>query len=135
VSAVGIVAISLGVFFVCSRGALLLAPGATLDWFKGTIATNGRTRLLGGFLLILGAAMAWAGASEESALATILTIFGWVIVGLCLLGLVLFPGVYRAISNAMLPSDSSGRLLAWRFRGLTGVLAGVLFIYFGALAL
>ena len=134
-NAVEIVAIVLGVFLVCSRGALLLTPEATLDWIKGVIATNGRTRLFGGFMLILGAAMAWAGASEESALATILTIFGWVIVGVCLLGLVLFPGVYRAIGNAVLPSDSSGRLLSWRFRGLAGVVAGVLFIYFGALAL
>ncbi len=133
-SAVGIVTITLGVLVVCGRGALLVAPEATLGCFKETIASNGRLRTLGAFLVTLGAAMAWAGASEDSGLATFLTVFGWAIVGVSAMLLVLFPGVYRAIANPFLPSDTSS-LFLWRFAGLAGMGVGVLIIYFGVLAL
>ena len=133
-SAVGIVAIALGVLVVCGRGTLLVAPAATLRWFKETIASNGRLRTLGAFLMALGAAMVWASASEDSGLGTFLTIFGWGILVISAPLLVLFPGVYRAIANPFMPSDTSGYLL-WRFAGLAGAAIGVLMIYFGVLAL
>ncbi len=134
-SAVGVVTIALGVLVVGSRATLLVAPAATLRWFKETIASNGRLRTLGAFLVTLGAAMAWAGASEDSGLATFLTVFGWGFLGISALGLVLFPGIYRAIADRFLPSDTSGSLFLWRFRGLAGTLVGVLIVYFGVLAL
>ncbi len=133
-SAVGIVTIALGVLVVCGRGALLVAPEEALGWFKETIASNGRLRTLGAFLMALGAVMVWASASEDSGLGTFLTIFGWGILGISALLLVLFPGVYRAIANPFMPSDTSGFFL-WRFAGLGGTLVGVLIIYFGVLAL
>ena len=133
-TAVGIVTITLGVLVVCGRGGLLVAPEATLGWFKETIASNARLRTLGAFLMALGAAMVWASASEDSGLGTFLTIFGWGILGISALLLVLFPGVYRAIANPFMPSDTSGFFL-WRFAGLVGTLIGVLIIYFGVLAL
>ncbi len=133
-SAVGIVTIALGVLVVCGRGALLVAPEAALGWFKETIASNGRLRTLGAFLMTLGAAMVWASASEDSGLGTFLTIFGWGMLGVSALLLVLFPGVYRAIANPFMPSDTSG-LFLWRFAGLAGTVVGVLIIYFGVLAL
>lgn len=102
--------------------------------FKETIASNGRLRTLGAFLMALGAVMVWASASEDSGLGTFLTIFGWGILGISALLFVLFPGVYRAIANPFMPSDMSGFFL-WRFAGLGGTLAGVLIIYFGVLAL
>ena len=80
-SAVGIVTITLGVLVVCGRVTLLVAPAATLCWFKETIASNGRLRTLGAFFVTLGVAMAWAGASEDSGLATFLTVFGWGFLG------------------------------------------------------
>ena len=132
-SAVGIVSIVLGVLAVGGRGSLLLAPEATLRWFKGLIATNGRLRLLGGLMLTLGAAMVWAGSPEDSVLAFILEILGWPVVGMSAL-LLLFPGVYRAIATPFLPSDTNN-LFLWRFGGLVGVIVGALFIYFGVLAL
>ena len=132
---VGIVTIAFGVSILCGRGTTLVAPALTLRWFKETVASNGRLRTFGSFLVTLGAAMAWAGASEDSGLATFLTVFGWGLLGLSALALVLFPGIYRAMANAFLPSDTSGRLFLWRVRGLAGTLVGVLVIYFGALAL
>jgi len=122
---------------VCGRGALLVAPAATLHWFEGVIATNGGTRALGTFVLTLGAAMVWAGASEQSGLATVLSVVGWVVVGIGALALVLFPGVYRAIAEAVLPSaaDADADLIGWRVVGLLGVSIGGLLIYYGAVAL
>jgi hypothetical protein len=135
VSEVGVVSIVLGVVVVCSRGALLVAPAATLRWFERLIGTNGGTRALGAFALALGALMAWAGASEHSGLATFLWVGGWVVVGISTLALGLFPVAYRAIAEALLPTDSDPDLTAWRILGLAGALAGGLLIYFGALAL
>ena len=120
---------------MCSRGALLVAPAATLRWFEGVIKTNGRTRALGAVTLALGATMAWAGASEYSGLATILSVGGWVVVGISTVALLLFPAAYRAIAEAILPSDANADLSSWRILSLAGVIIGGLLIYFGALAL
>jgi hypothetical protein len=134
-SKVGLVSIAVGVLSVCNRGLLLVAPGATLRWIKRMIETSSRIRVLGAVVLILGATMVWAGASEDSVLATVLSVFGWAMVAMGTLVMMLFPGVYRAMANAVLPSDPSGSLLLWRFRGLAGVIAGVLLMYYGVLAL
>jgi hypothetical protein len=135
VSEVGVVSIVVGVVVVSSRGALLVAPAATLRWFEGLIGTDGRTRALGAFVLTLGATMAWAGASEHSLLATILWVVGWAVVAISTPALVLFPAVYRAIGEAVLPSDAGEDLIGWRLVGLLGVILGGLLIYYGALAL
>lgn len=136
-SEVGVVSIVVGVIVVCGRGALLVAPAATLRWFGGVIATNCGTRALGAIALTLGAAMVWAGASEHSGLATVLSVVGWIIVGISSLALVLFPGPYRAIAEAVLPSaaDADADLLGWRIVGLLGISVGAILIYFGAVAL
>ena len=133
-NAVGIVTIALGVLVVCYRGTLLVAPAPTLRWLKETIASNARTRMLGAFAMALGAAMAWAGTSEDSGLATFLTVLGWVVLVSSALVLVLFPGVYRTIANPFMPSDTSNFFL-WRCAGLAGLPVGVFIIYFGVLAL
>jgi hypothetical protein len=133
-SSVGSVAIALGVLMMCRRVPLLVAPEATLRWFTETIASNGRLRALGGFAVTFGAAMVWAGTTEDNGLATFLTVFGLGFLGVGAL-VMLFPGIYRAIANPVLPSDRSGSRFWWRVGGLTGTLIGVLIIYFGALAL
>ena len=142
-SAVGIVSIAAGVLGVCRGGPLLAAPAAFLRWFKRTFRTNGRVRVLGAFLLTFGATMVWAGASldvnEQSTLravlALILFLLGLAFVGIAAPWLVLFPGAYRALVNAIVPSDASGSLILWRMAGLAGLILSVLLIYFGARAL
>ena len=139
-SAVGIVCIAAGVLGVCRGGPLLVAPAAFLRWFKETFSTDGRVRVLGVFLLIFGATMVWAGASEEQStlravLAFILFLLGLATVGIATPWLVLFPGTYRALVNAIVPSDASGSLILWRMAGLAGLILSVLLIYFGARAL
>jgi hypothetical protein len=135
VSEVGVASIVFGVVMVCSRGPLLLAPAATLGWFERLIETDGRIRALGAVTLMLGTAMAWAGASERSGLAMILFVIGWAVIGSSTLALVLFPDAYRSIAEAVLPSDTDEDLIGWRLLGLLGVFVGVLMIYYGALAL
>ena len=134
---VGAMSILLGIVVVCSRGALLVAPAATLRWFAAAIGTNSGSRVFGALGLALGASMAWAGAGEDSGLATILSVVGWASVGISAVALVLFPAIYRAIVEAVLPSDidTDVNLSGWRVLGLAGVVVGGLFIYFGALAL
>ena len=133
-SAVGIVTIALGVLSVCESGAPLVAPEAYFGWLKETIASNARIRMLGAFVMALGGAMVWAGTSEDSGLATFLTVSGWVVLVSSALVLVLFPGVYRAIANPFMPSDTSNFFL-WRCAGLASLPVGVFIIYFGVLAL
>ena len=134
-SAVGVVSIVFGVVVVCSRGPLLVAPAQTLRWLLGVIGTNGSVRALGIVALALGAAMVWAGDSEHSELATILWLAGWAIVGVSTLLLLVFPAVYRAIVESMLPSEADADPTGLRILGLAGVIIGGLLIYFGALAL
>jgi hypothetical protein len=135
VSEIGVVSIVFGVVLVCSRGALLLAPAATLGWFERVIETDGRIRALGAVALMLGTPMVWAGASERSGLAMVLFVVGWVVIGSSTLALVLFPDAYRSIAEAVLPSDTDEDLIGWRLLGLLGVFIGGLLIYYGALAL
>ena len=134
-SPVGIVSIALGLLVVCTRGPLLVAPAATLRWFRGVIETSSGIRMLGAILLILGAAMIWAGATEGSTLASVLTIWGWAIVAIATLALLIFPGVYREIAIALLPTDEEESLAGWRLIGTLGSTIGLVLIYFGALAL
>jgi hypothetical protein len=134
VSALGIVSIVVGVIMLCSRGALLVAPRATLRWFGWMIETNGRTRALGAVVLALGAVMAWAGAGADGGLATLLYVVGWVVAVFGTFGLLVFPSVYRSIGEALLPSDGED-LTGWRGIGLVGVVIGAALIYYGALAL
>jgi hypothetical protein len=132
-SAVGIVSIAVGVVAVCGRGFLLVAPVAALRWF--TELTSARIRVVGACGLAVGATVAWAGASEDSVLAMILSVGGWAVVVLSTSALLLFPGVYHAIVKTIVPSEPSGNLTLWRVRGLGGVVAGLILIYYGVLAL
>ncbi len=133
---VGIVSIVLGLFIVCSRGFMVMAPAASVRWLKRfIISSDGRIRTTGAFLVSLGAVTVWGGSAEDSDLAPILFVVGWYIVALSALLLVLFPGAYRALVLAFLPSDPGARLVGWQLMGLIGVIFGGFFIFAGARAL
>ena len=134
-TAVGVVSIGVGVLALCGRLATIVAPAANLRGFKRLIRTNGRMRVVGVVAVTLGATMVWAGASEESTLASVLSVVGWAIVVAGTLAGVVFPSAYRALVNKTLPSDASASLTLLRIRGLLGIIASVLLIYFGARAL
>ncbi len=133
-SAVATATISLGLLVVCTRGPLAVAPAATLRRFRQLIATNNRTRILGAFLLTLGAAMVWAGTTEDSTLASLLTLVGLVISPIATL-VVIFPGGYRELARAILPALDDESLPGWRLIGILGTSVGLVVIYVGVLAL
>ena len=132
---VGLVSIALGALFIFSRGYCLIAPAPTLRWFRNLVSTNFGVRKMGVIVLAIGITMIWAGSSEDSGLADVLNFVGFAFVGISTLLLLLFPGAYRSLVDSMIPEDTSGVLNFVRFKGLTGVIAGVLLICFGALAL
>ena len=134
-NAVGIVSIALGVLFVCVRGYSLVAPVPTLRWFRTMARTNGGLRKSGTFVLLVGLTMIWAGSSEDSGLASVLSFLGFAFVGMSTLLLLLFPSAFRALVDLMMPEDTSGVLTFLRFKSITGIIIGALFIYFGVHAL
>jgi hypothetical protein len=97
--------------------------------------TNGGLRKLGTFVLLVGLTMIWAGSSEDSGLADVLSFVGFAFVGISTLLLLLFPSAYRVLVDSMIPEDTSGVLTFLRFKSITGIIIGVLFIYFGVCAL
>ena len=133
-STVGVVSVAVGSLFLCLRASVLVAPVATLRWFKATIGTNGPIRTLGACLLTVGVTMAWAGATQDSTLAFFLSVAGWAFVGISAVA-VLVPGACRAYVHTIHPTDVGASLSLWRFGGLKGVVVSGLLIYFGLLAL
>jgi hypothetical protein len=136
-SAVGIAAIALGVFVVGARAPLMLVPGAVLRWFEGLLETNTRIRIMGAMFPIPGAAMIWAGATQDTFLAGVLVVVGWWIAGASTLFLLIFPNAYRALGMALLPGrqEVDDSLLGWRLVGAFGTWIGSMLIYYGVLAL
>jgi uncharacterized protein YjeT (DUF2065 family) len=134
-NAVGIVSIVVGVIFIISRGCTLIAPAQILHWFRNIAATNRSLRILGAPFLILGLMMIWASSSEDTGLATILYYTGILFTGMSTILLLLFPSAYRSMVESLIPEDTTGVINYIRLKSLAGVVIGVLFIYYGALAL
>ena len=134
-SKIGIVAIFLGVLIAFGRGPLLLAPAATLRWFRKAIETEASTRMLGMFAVLIGLLMTWAGVDHGSGLESIMFIVGVFIVVVSIPALLLFPSAYMSIASSMLPDDAETSLIGWRFLGLVNILIGVALIRAGMVAL
>lgn len=134
-NAVGIVSIAFGVLTILGRSVPLVAPAPSLRWFRNVVATDRGLRKLGAFILVLGVTLIWAGFAQESGLAQILFYVGICIVGASTLLLLVFPSLYRGLVDSMMPEDTDGVLLFARLKGLSGIVIGVLFIYYGALAI
>ena len=133
-SAVGISAIALGLFVIASRAPLALAPASALRWFRKLIRNNGSTRGLGAVLLGLCGSLAWAGSTELTALAAILSLLGWF--GLAISEAVLaFPSAYRELADMILPAVEEQRLRGWQTLGAVVACTGFIWIYVGIRAL
>ncbi len=134
-SPVGIVSIALGLLVVFLRGGpLMVAPAAYLRWVRRLIQANNTIRMLGAALLILGGVMAWAGTTDHSALASLLTVAGVASVAVGTI-LVTVPGVFSRYAVAFFPAIGEGRLSGWRVFGMVVTSAGLLLIYVGVRAL
>lgn len=127
--------IALGVLVICSRSFAFVAPVPTLRWFRAMVGRNRGIRKLGALVLAVGLTLIWAGSLEDSGLTNALYFVGFAFAGISTLLLLLFPSAYRAMVNSTMPEDTSGVLAFLRFKGLTGIIIGILFIYFRAHAL
>ncbi len=133
-SSVGIVGIGVGLLLASMRGPLVVAPAAWLRWFRWQIETNRRTRIFGGFVLMVVAGMVWAGTTEDSLLAVVLRLWG--LGGLVIVPLlVIFPGAFRTFASGFLPAAEEERLPGWRVLGMLNVVGRLLLVYVGVLAL
>ena len=129
---VGFVSIAFGTILVLSRGAMLVAPGATSGWFRHVIGTTRRTRIFGAcVVLVLAAPMVWAGASEDTGIATLLFVLGIFIVAVTIPMLVVFPRAYMDLAAMFLPAEDDSDFVGWRLLGLVGVVIGGAFILAG----
>ena len=54
---VAIVTAILAALYIVCRGPLVVAPAATVDCYRRMLSTPGRTRVLGGLLALLAAAL------------------------------------------------------------------------------
>ncbi len=132
-NAVGVTAITFGIFIICIRGFTLVSPEATVRWFRERIRATAVS------VLPIGAILVWAGTTGESTLANWLQIFGWLLFALGMF-LVLSPSAYSSITDALLPGDASAGnkstiLNLLRARAILGIGIGLTLIYFGFLAL
>ncbi len=134
-SVVGVTTIVFGIIVLCTRGPLLIAPAAALRLLRRLIKTDGRIRTMGIVVLPLCPSMLWAGSTDESGLAMLLSFLGWLLLIVALPILLVFPSAYRAIIGGLLPDEESTDFYGWRVLGFVGGVIGVALIYFGVLAL
>jgi hypothetical protein len=99
------------------------------------IATSERTRILGGFTLLLSLALMWAGVSEDSGLAACLLILG---IFAALFGsaeLLFLPRAFMTLCDGLLPIEpSAASLMGWRMIVLLSVIFGAVLFHLGTLA-
>ena len=134
-NAVGIISVEVGALFLVSRASSLVAPAKFLAMFRSIVSTNTGLRMVGAYILVLGLVMIAAGYLQDSGLATVLFYIGIAFTGMSTFLMLLFPNAYRSMVDTMIPEDTSGVMLFIRFKSLSGVIIGVLFIYYGVLAL
>ncbi len=134
-SKAAVVSMLLGALVFCCRGPLLLAPAATLRLFGEVVKTETRTRMFGIFAVLIALLMIWSGIDENSGLASIMFIFGVLILVITIPDLVLFPRGYMSVANSMLPADPDTNLIGWRILGLVNIIIGVAFFRAGMVAL
>jgi uncharacterized protein YjeT (DUF2065 family) len=70
-SPIALVLVIFGLLIAITRAPFVVAPAATRAFYMKWFETDGRMRVLGVFLIAIGAALIWAGNSEDNTLAQI----------------------------------------------------------------
>jgi hypothetical protein len=120
--------ILLGVFIIISRGPLAIWPAATREVYHRLLKTNLRVRLFGLALLPLPVVMILVNQGGPEDAAIILTGLGYLFICIVLVFLLLIPGIYRLIADAVLEGMDTVIL---RGVGVIGIVIGILLIYTG----
>lgn len=133
-SALGIVVALVGVLVAVTRGALVFAPRAALDWQVRVTQSDLALRGAGALLVVLGPGLIYL-AREERGAAGLLAVLGclWALMALWLLA---SPTSYRRVALEWLEffRDSADPAVV-RILGLLGAAIGVALVYAGLFAL
>jgi len=110
---------------VVSRGALVIWPTATVEWFRQALSTPGRVRAFAGLIAVLGVALAVTGRQDSSSHVNIAAgaeFVGWMF-GAFAGGLLVAPAGFRDFMYSILDSISDPGAL--RMLGTVGVSIGL----------
>jgi len=126
-SDLALVSIIAGTFLIVARVPMIFTPDAMVKFAKMIIANDTRIRSIGGCFLVLSLAMIITAWGSDQTAALVMLIFGsfWTLGSM--LTLLIFPSVYRAISEFFIGMDP----LVLRVTGVLGTGLGVLFICLG----
>jgi hypothetical protein len=120
---------------VISRGALVVAPTATLEWSRRVLSTPARVRLFAGWLGLLGASLvvtARQASGSQGDVATVCGIVGWVLVAFAAVPLVA-PAIFQRFIQSIFDAISDPGAL--RALGALGVAIGLALGWFALFAM
>ena len=118
----------LGVFILVSRGSFAIWPLATRDFYHRLLKTNLRIRVFGLVFLLLSVAMILVNRGEPGDAAVILTGLGYLFTCILVVFLLIVPGIYRLIIDAVLEAMDP---VMFRGIGVIAIVIGILLIYAG----
>ena len=119
---------ALGILMVVGDSFYTIFPMQTMRWYKSWINSDNAARVIAGACLVLGLIITWIGTTEDSTLATLLLLFGMMIV--CMAGwLLVDPGSYRDLLE-MFPTEPGSGLVFMRVFAAVGVIFGGVIIYY-----
>ena len=123
-----LVLVIFGLLIAISRAPFIIAPGATRAFYLKWFETDARMRGLGLLVIALGAALIWAGGTDETTIAKICFGLGLFMVTLGAVFFILLPGLARTLSNRVWNSFSEPVL---RLIGLAAVIFGLAVAWYG----
>jgi uncharacterized protein YjeT (DUF2065 family) len=128
-SELAIATTAVGVLIVLVRGPLIFAPQATLGVYRKLLETHTRIRVMGGCVVLIGAALALSAQGIDQTAAQVIFAVGGLIVLFAVFGLLVYPSAYKGLADALLAAMDDSTTL--RALGVLGVGIGAIFIYLG----
>ena len=125
---IAVMTLFLGLFVVVSRGALLVAPAASIQAFRMLLERPSWLRLMGAlfFLLGLGFVQTAPAVPQHPVASPALTALGWALLAGAAL-LLIWPRGYQLLAKLVIDALADGSVL--RVIGALGVLVGLGFVW------
>jgi uncharacterized protein YjeT (DUF2065 family) len=126
-----LICIIVGSLIIVGRGPLVIAPAATLAFYRRLFATDLQVRVFGVFLLALGAGFAAAGRAATGVVGEIALIGGAAVALFALAAMLAFPAWMRSFADGVFDVASAMDSASLRVMGVLAVLIGAALIYVG----
>ena len=98
-SALACTCVGLGLLMVVTRAPLVVAPEATVAFYRKLLVNDARIRVLGVVFALIGAWIVLGASGASGTAAVVISGLGWLVIGVSGGLLVLAPGVYRRIAE------------------------------------